>query len=111
MASKHDISLDQGSTFNILIALQDVSGSAIDLTGTTFKSQARVDFTAPTASFEFTASIPSPASGQFYLTLPAFQSSLIPEGAYVYDVEMTTGSVVARIIEGTITVRPEVTRT
>jgi hypothetical protein len=110
MASRHDLTIDQGSTFNLLLEVQDVNSASLDLTGMTFASQARESFDSPNISFAFTCSVLHPTSGQFYLNLPADASTAVSAGRYVYDIEMTSGSVVTRIVQGTIDISPEVTR-
>ena len=63
----------------------------------------------------FVVTIPSPTSGAFTLALPAATSSAIKAGRYLYDVEIvkTSGGVTntARVIEGIITISPEITKT
>jgi hypothetical protein len=44
------------------------------------------------------------------MALPAATTTNITPGNYVYDLEIVTGSAVQRLIEGTATVRAEVTR-
>ena len=110
MASRHDLIIDQGSTFNLLLEIQDVNSASLDLTGMTFASQAREAYDSPNISFAFTCSVPEPTSGQFYLNLPAEVSTATSAGRYVYDIEMTSGSVVTRIVQGTVDITPEVTR-
>ena len=51
------------------------------------------------------------ANGQLTLSLSSNQSSVIVAGRYVYDAEIIDGSGnVTRIVEGMITVTPEVSR-
>ena len=42
--------------------------------------------------------------------LPASTTTGLSAGSYVYDLEVVTGSAVQRLIEGTATLRAEVTR-
>jgi len=50
-------------------------------------------------------------SGTVALGLTATQTANLVPGRYVYDVEVVSGAnVVSRIIEGIVTVTPEVTR-
>jgi hypothetical protein len=44
------------------------------------------------------------------LGLTANQTSNLVAGRYVYDVELTEGGEVSRIVEGIVTVTPQVTR-
>ena len=55
--------------------------------------------------------IPSLSNGELTLALSANQTSNITFGRYVYDAELIDGSgFVTRIVEGIITVTPEVSR-
>jgi len=59
----------------------------------------------------FSGSVTNASSGQITLSLTNSQTSAIEEAIYVYDVEITSGAgSVTRILEGNITVTPEVTR-
>jgi hypothetical protein len=42
--------------------------------------------------------------------MTAAQTAALEEGYYVYDVELTSGSYKERLIQGQLTVAPEVTR-
>lgn len=112
MAQSYDLTIDQGSTFSVLLELQDATSQSLNLSGITFASQARESYDSPSASFVFTCSVNNPAStGSLYMILPAPVTIGIIPGGYVYDLEMTTsGSIVSRIMEGRIVVTPEVTK-
>lgn len=110
MASIYDINIDQGSTFNLLLQLQDINSASIDLTGMAFRSQVRESFESENITFAFTCSVPTPGLGQIYLTLPDNVSSSTPAGRYIYDLEMVSGSIVTRVMQGAVLISPEVTR-
>ena len=38
------------------------------------------------------------------------QTGTLEEGRYVYDVEVTSGATVTRVIEGLVTISPQVTK-
>ena len=52
----------------------------------------------------------APSTGQVTLSLTATVTAGLASGRYVYDVELTTGSTVSRVLEGLVTVSPEVTK-
>lgn len=109
MAIKANLTIDQGTTYSTSIVLTDTDGTAIDLTGYTIESQIRKTYTSSTY-VAFTTS-KDDASGTIFLSLSANQSSNLVAGRYVYDVEITsTTNVISRIVEGIITVTPQVTR-
>lgn len=108
MATKSNIVIDQGSTFSTIINLTDENGNPINLSTYTGAAQMRKHYTSSN-SVSFTVSLDS--SGQVILSLTANQTANIVSGRYVYDVEVTdnTGTI-SRIVEGIVTVTPNVTR-
>jgi hypothetical protein len=109
MATKANILIDQGTTFSTVINLADEGGSAIDLSGYSGDAEMRKHYTSSNSQ-SFTVTLGG-ANGTVTLSLTATQTANIAAGRYVYDVEITSGSnVVSRIIEGIVTVTPEVTR-
>lgn len=112
MATVRNLVIDQGSTFSISITVSDYTGSAIDLTGYTLRSQLRKSYHSNTYT-SFTVVSNDPTDGEITLSLTATQTSALKYGRYVYDVEIVSpapASEVTRILEGIITVNPEVTR-
>lgn len=109
MATKANLVIDQGSTYSVTLDLTDENGDVIDLNGYVANSQIRKWYTSSTPSASFTTSI-NAASGELTLSLTANQTSNLVAGRYVYDVEITQSDVVSRIVEGIVTVTPQVTK-
>jgi len=109
MASKANLIIDQGSTFSTDLTLTDENGDPLSLSGYTANSQIRRWYTSSNTTAVFTTSI-NTTSSTISLTLTANQTSNLTFGRYVYDVEITSGSEVSRIVEGIITITPQVTR-
>lgn len=109
MATKANLVIDQGSTFSADLNLTDENGDMLVLNGYTANSQIRKWYTSTNAAATFTASI-NVESGVITLSLTANQTGAITAGRYVYDVELSVGSEVSRIVEGIVTVTPQVTR-
>lgn len=109
MAKKHNLTIDQGSTFSTdLAALTDENGDVLPLSGYTANSQLRKWYTS-TNAVAFSTSI-NVSSGVISLSLTSNQTSNLVAGRYVYDVEISNGSVISRVSEGIVTVSPNVTR-
>tara|TARA_B100001113_G_C21105816_1_gene620855 strand:- start:1472 stop:1804 length:333 start_codon:yes stop_codon:yes gene_type:complete len=110
MATVSNIVIDQGTTFSLDINLTNDDGSAKDLTNYTVASQMRKSYEA-TAKTDFTC-VKVNASGKVTISLTATQTSAVKAGRYVYDVEITGTSPVEtlRVLEGLVTVTPEVTK-
>lgn len=109
MATKANLVIDQGSTFSSDLSLTDENGDPLALAGYTANSQIRKWYSSTNAAATFTTSI-NVASAVITLTLTANQTSNLVSGRYVYDVEITDGTEVSRIVEGIVTVTPQVTR-
>ena len=109
MATKANLVIDQGSTFSSDLYLTDENGSPLILDGYSANSQVRKWYTSANASASFTTFI-NVSSASINLTLSANQTSNLVAGRYVYDVEINNGSTVSRVVEGIITVTPQVTR-
>lgn len=109
MATKANLVIDQGSTFSADLNLTDENGDVLDLAGYTANSQIRKWYTSTSASAEFTTDINVP-EGIVTLSLTAEETGNLTAGRYVYDVEINNGSTVSRIVEGIVTVTPQVTR-
>lgn len=108
MASKANLVIDQGTSFTTTITVTDDDGNALDLTGYTGAAQIRKHYTSSN-SVSFTVSIAA-ATGEVTLALTANATANLAAGRYVYDCELTTGQTVSRIIEGIVTITPQVTR-
>lgn len=110
MATKANLVIDQGTTFSVTLDLTDDNGDVLALSGFSANSQLRKWYTS-TNSTAFATSI-NVASGQITLTLTDTQTGALTAGRYVYDVELTdtSSNAISRVVEGIITVTPQVTR-
>lgn len=109
MATKSNLVIDQGSTFSTDLSLTDENGDPLDLQNFVANSQIRKWYSSSNAAATFTTAI-NVSSGSVTLSLTANQTSSLVAGRYVYDVEISSGSEVSRIVEGIVTVTPQVTR-
>jgi hypothetical protein len=107
MATKANIIIDQGASFNTEISLTDESGNALNLSGYSANSQIRKWYTSSNAiNFNITLN-----SGIIYLSLSSNTTGSLEAGRYVYDVILRDGSnSVTRVVEGIVTVSPGVSR-
>jgi len=82
-----------------------------DITGHTLSSELRRHFKSVSPKASVNIVINDAATGLITLSLTNAQTSLLKNGKYVYDVELTTTAtgVKERVIEGVFTVKPEVT--
>lgn len=114
MATVKNLVIDQGTTYSLTITVADANGNEIDLDGYTLRAQLRKSY----GSTSYTAFTVTPAqdttTGELTISLTDTQTSALKAGRYVYDIEIVSpvgdGSVVTRVLEGIITVTPEVSR-
>jgi hypothetical protein len=111
MASISNLVIDQGTTFFATISVVNDSGTAKNLTGYTGRAQLKRSYYTNTNT-SFTVTIDNPTDGEIDLSLTDTQTSALKAGRYVYDVELvlTATGTVERIIEGIVTIYPEVTK-
>lgn len=109
MATKANLVIDQGATWNSTVTLTDPDGNYIDLSSYTGAAQMRKHYTSSTA-IVFTVQLGG-ANGTITLSLSANATGNVSAGRYLYDVELTDSSgTISRVFEGTVTVNPNVTR-
>ena len=109
MAIIQNLTIDQGTTWSIIIDVTDASGDIKDLTNYTVRSQMRKSYYTNTY-IEITTEVSSPLDGEITMSLTAEETAALKSGRYVYDLEIEGNDETLRIIEGIITVNPEVTR-
>lgn len=110
-AGYQELFVEQGTTFNTTITLDDVDGIPYDLTGVTSKAQVRKSYYSANTSADFLVAIPIPINGVISLTLDSASTANLKAGRYVYDVIIKDASdTISRVLEGTVNVIPRVTR-
>lgn len=113
LAGRYDLTIEQGATFTLDLFYQDGSGAAVDITGYSARMQLRSSVDSSTVALELTTAngriTLDGARGKVTLNIAATDTAGLT-GSGVYDLELVTGSVVQRILEGTYTIVPEVTR-
>jgi len=108
MAEALNLLIDQGSSYSINLEVKDANNSLVNLTGYSGTGHIRKQYTSNSAT-AFTVSVYS--NGTLTAYLSANQTSSLVSDRYVYDIELTnTVLEVTRILEGIVTVTPQVTR-
>ena len=109
-AGTYNFILEQGATFNRILTLKE-NNSAMNLTNYTVASKMRSTHDSSTVAGTFTCTISDATGGEITMQMTNSTTANIEEGMYVYDIEITNSAgTVTRILEGTVTVNPEVTR-
>ena len=107
IASVYNITVTQGTSFSLPVAITDSSGGAINLTGYTAKAQIR--YGAQLAA-TFTVSGSLGSSGQFSLILTPAQTAQVPGLPCVWDCLLEYGTDVFQILHGRVDVVPIITQ-
>jgi len=106
-----ELTVDQGATFESNIDLVDDDGVSINVAGYIFSGQIRKSYYSLNPTANLTITVVNSANGNVNITLNAATTTNIKAGRYLYDVKMKdTANVVTRIVEGIITVTPQVTK-
>ena len=107
MALKANMVIDQGTTFSTMIEILDENDEPVNVASYSARGQIRKHYSS-TNSVSFSTSL---SNGSLVVSLTANQTANIVSGRYVYDIELVDpANTVARILEGIVTVTPEVTR-
>lgn len=113
--ASHDLTIPAGATYSQTINYKTGSPAAfVNTTGYTARMQLRTSYSAANASLELTTAngrISLTNAGVITLALTATETAALAAGRYVYDLELvSSGGQVTRLLEGVVTVSPEVTR-
>ena len=113
-AGTYNILAEQGATFTRTILYTDSAGDPIDLTGYTAAMQVRLKASTVSTITELSTGDSTitlgGAAGTIIMNLDAATMVGLTAGKYVYDLELYNGAVVTRLIEGSFTIKAEVTR-
>jgi hypothetical protein len=126
-AGKYSFVIEQGTTTNFEIQYKDSNNAPVNLTGYSGKMMIRSGYADanPTTyailssslaadgtglNFSGSNGITPPASGSIGIYISAISSSNFTFNTARYDLEITSGSVVTRILEGQVSLSQEVTR-
>ena len=111
MAAYVEITIEQGANLTSTVNVNDTQGDAINLSTYSASAQLRKSYYSSTAN-TLSAIITGVANGQITLSMTAANTANLTPGRYVYDLKITNSvdNSVTRVIEGTATVLPSVTR-
>lgn len=115
-AGIYNIVADQGATLSRTVTWKDSAKRAINIAGYTARMHVREAVESADTILELTTENDGitlgGSSGTVTLSVSAADMADVPEGKYVYDLELVApvSGVVSRLIQGNFVVRPEVTR-
>ena len=109
-AGIYNFTLNQGATFTRQLTVKE-NNSPLNLTGHTAAMQLRSTYDSATVALSMAAAVINATQGILSISATATATAALEEGIYVYDLEITTSAgVVTRLLQGQVTVSPEVTR-
>lgn len=114
MAVTYNTTIDQGADWYINFTYQSPAGVPVNLTGATAALQVRTSPLAKTTVLSLTSGSGitiTANTGLIACRATAAQTTTIVNGKYAYDLEITQTGIVTRLVQGTIEVSPQVTRT
>lgn len=107
-----DLLIRQGTTFRREFALTNEDGSVIDLSGHSARMEVRTAHRSPDVLVDWTDQLTIDGeAGSITFTLTAEMTSALEFRGAVYDMEIEgAAGEVTRLLEGRVTISPEVTR-
>lgn len=112
MAAYVELIMDQGTTFrNVINLTDDITNASLNILGYSISSQMRRSYYSANATANIICTISDYANGEITMSMTAANTSNIKAGRYLFDLETTdSNGVVSRVLEGIITVTPQITR-
>jgi hypothetical protein len=113
MSNYVELYMDQGADFSTTISINNENNNTPQsLSGYQVTSKIRRSLLSINATANLTCSIPTPNTGEIFLSLDAGNTANIPAGTYFFDVKIydTNTVTTSRLIEGVIFVTPSITR-
>lgn len=108
-APKYNIIIDQGSDYVLNFDFER-NGVPLPLNGYSIRGHIRPTRTSSTLTASFTGTTVDASIGSFKISLLAATSTTIAAGLYYYDIEIYNGSLISRVLQGTLQITQEVTR-
>lgn len=111
MAQFVELSMDQGTSFGVDITVINDDGSPRNLSNSTFTCSVRKSYYSSSATANLVITTADAANGILYANATAAVTSNVRPGRYLFDIkERTSSNTISRLIEGIITVYPQVTK-
>jgi hypothetical protein len=113
-AGRYDLLIEQGATFYLPFEYLDSTDQPIDLTLWTARLQARRKAVDAEVIVEMTTEngriTLGGTAGTIDLSMLADDTTLLQPGEYLYDLELVSSGSVDRVMEGRLTISPEITK-
>jgi hypothetical protein len=108
----YNISINQGETYNLDYTLTNSNGSPMNISGYSVRGQVRYSYGSTGILLDLNPSIQNATGGGINVHLTPEQTAALPTTIAVYDIEsyLAANNTVSRVLNGTFSIAPEVTR-
>jgi len=106
-----NLTINGGATFSNTFTVKNPNGTALNFQGWTGSSQMTKSVSIGSTAYSdatFAVGFTSAVGGKIKISLGSTSTRSLEEGRYVYDVLVSSGSTVYRLVEGNILVKPGV---
>ena len=116
MATSYDLNVTRGSNFSVRLSVKDEAGASYDLSGYSASGSAKCKYSSSGNLIELNPVIVSGYGGTAYesglidIVISGDMTTGLPIIQGVYDVEIYSGTLHQKVINGFINIYPEVTR-
>ena len=102
--------IEQRADFEATFTISGANNVALDLTNFSAAAKVKKNYTSSTST-NFAVVFLDRTAGKMKLTMDSFNTGMLKEGRYVYDIVITNsvGGAKRRVVEGQVTVTPGVT--
>lgn len=101
--------INGGADFNTIFTINQPNGSSLNIDGWTGSSQMTKSVSIGSTSYPnatFSVGIVSATDGKLKISLGSTQTRNLSEGRYVYDILVSSGSTIYKLVEGNVLVKP-----
>lgn len=111
LAANYDITIDRAAEYTFVLTIQNQAGAAVNIGSATFYADIR-EAVSKKEVVSFTPTIlNSGVNGQVSFALTEANTLLLkPNGNYEYDIFMRRGTVMERLLYGSVAVRANITK-
>lgn len=103
--------INQGETYDVTTTCLTTSGTPVDMNGYSIRGKVRYSYGSTGVLVNLSPTIVNPTSGIINISLTPQQTAALPVTMAVYDIEKYDAieSGITRVLQGSVTVTPEVT--
>lgn len=111
LAANYDITIDRAAEYKFVLTIQNQAGAAVNISSATFYADIRETVSKKEVVSFTTTILDSGVNGQVSLALTEANTLLLkPNGDYEYDIFMRRGTVMERLLYGSVAVRANTTK-